>query len=65
MYHPHHKLIKSLGGTTALGRTLGFTPQRVDRWRRKGIPVKFWGKIAKLCAERGIRVPKDILAFFA
>ena len=64
MTHNHHTLIKALGGTTALGRVFGFTPQRVDRWRSQGIPVKYWPTINKLCIERGLRVPKDIKGFF-
>ncbi len=63
MHHPHAKLIKKLGGTTALGRLFGFTPQRVDRWRRIGIAIRFWPRIAKLCKERRIRVPRDIAEF--
>jgi hypothetical protein len=64
--HRHASTIKALGGSTALGRTLGgFTAQRVDRWRTHGIPVKFWPRIAKLCAERKLRVPVDIKRFLA
>ena len=63
--HKHEKTIKALGGTTSLGRVMGDTPQCVDRWRRIGIPVKHWPKIARICKDREIRVPRDIKDFLS
>jgi len=63
--HKHEKLIIALGGVTALGKVMGTkSPQVVDRWRRKGIPVKYWPTIVRLCNEREIKVPKEIQDFF-
>ncbi|MDR1662519.1 MAG: helix-turn-helix domain-containing protein [Azoarcus sp.] len=32
--------IKSLGGTSKLAKLLGYTPQRVSNWKRRGIPAQ-------------------------
>ena len=37
--------------------------QVVNQWRSRGIPVKYWPTIARLCKERKIKVPKDIREF--
>lgn len=64
--HRHATTIKALGGSTALSKIFRTkSVQVVDRWRSCGIPVKNWPKIAKLCAERKIRVPAEIKAFLA
>ena len=64
--HRHASTVKALGGTTALGKVMGTkTAQVVDRWRRVGIPVKHWPKIAKMCADRKVRIPQDIKDFLA
>ena len=60
MYHRHATTVKALGGSTALGREFGYTAQRVDRWRRIGIPLRLWPRIAMICTERKVRVPADI-----
>ena len=65
MAHNHDKLVRLLGGQTALGKVLGATPQAVDRWRKCGVPIKHWPKIAKICKERKIRIPVEIRDFLA
>jgi len=56
----HDKLIKTLGGSTALGRVFNEPPSVVNHWRKNGVPLKHWPRIARLCREREIAVPKEI-----
>ena len=62
--HQHAKLIKALGGSTALAKIIETnSTQVVNQWRSRGIPVKYWPTIARLCDEREIRIPRDIKEF--
>lgn len=44
-------LIDSLGGTAAVARLVGVTPQAVSQWRANGIP-RAWVKYLELVSER-------------
>lgn len=59
--HPHGRLIKALGGSTAIGKILKSSPQAVNQWRTKGVPWKFRAKVKALCEEREIRIPKGFI----
>ncbi|HEY1058369.1 MAG TPA: YdaS family helix-turn-helix protein [Limnobacter sp.] len=41
-------VIKQLGGTTAVGRMFGLSPQNVNGWRERGFPDKYVRKISEL-----------------
>lgn len=34
------RAIKAAGGLGALAKTIGVSPQAVDKWRRKGVPAE-------------------------
>tara|TARA_R110000803_G_scaffold164245_1_gene227968 strand:+ start:740 stop:928 length:189 start_codon:yes stop_codon:yes gene_type:complete len=59
MAHPHERLVKALGGSTAVSRIFKTSPQAVNQWRTKGVPWKYRARVRLLCEEREIRIPKD------
>jgi hypothetical protein len=54
----HKALIVELGGPSNLARSLGIyraIPTTVH-WPTRGIPSRYWHRIAELAAERGINI---------
>jgi len=56
-----NQIIDALGGTKALAEALGVSANVVGNWRLpdRGIPWKRRHAIARLAAERGVRLPDD------
>ena len=59
--HEHEKIVKKLGGGTAVARAFGTSPQNVNYWQTAGIPWKYRNMVARMCEDRKIRLPKDFL----
>lgn len=36
--HEHAAVIDKMGGSTAVARLFGYTPQRVNNWKYRGVP---------------------------
>ena len=52
----HHEVIRALGGPVKLARELGIerpVPTTLH-WHRRGIPPRYWHRIAALLAAGGI-----------
>jgi len=53
-------LIFALGGTTALARVLGISPQAVSNWSRRGaIPVRRHYQVARLARALGLHIDPE------
>ena len=44
----HGRFLNDLGGKTALATVLGLRAETVKSWYKRGIPAKFWHRIAAL-----------------
>lgn len=56
---PTPDLIDQLGGPVALAGELSTSPNAVYNWKRRGIPWRKRHVIARLAAERGVKLPDD------
>ena len=55
-------LINQLGGSTAIGRKLGTTPQVVNNWRLYGFVPHCWHTpLLKIATEAGVDATRDEL----
>ncbi len=48
------EIIDALGGNAEVARALGEKTSNVWRWRERGIPARFWHRMASLAAEKGV-----------
>ena len=49
-----NEVIKGLGGTCAVAKIIGVSPQAVSNWKARGkLPPQWHLKIYKLCREKG------------
>lgn len=46
-------IIDALGGNAAVAAALGERTSNVWRWRQRGIPARYWHRIAELAREQG------------
>ncbi|NQX93444.1 MAG: helix-turn-helix domain-containing protein [Erythrobacter sp.] len=51
------QLIDELGGNTVLAKELNCTPNAVSNWRTRGIPWKLRPVIARMAAEKALKLP--------
>lgn len=54
----HREVIEALGGPSKLARSLGIhraTPTTL-KWGRRGIPCRYWHRIADLARKSGLKV---------
>lgn len=47
-------IIDSLGGNAAVGRALGEKPSTVWRWRERGVPARYWHRLAEMAQQQGV-----------
>lgn len=45
-----NKAIEAAGGTSALAKDIGASPQQVSNWRTRGVPVEFCPSIERATA---------------
>jgi len=57
----HAEAIDRMGGQTNLARALGLKPALLTHWKRRGIPTKYWLKIAKTDLARENGITADLL----
>lgn len=56
-------IIEACGGTAAVAKATGATPNTVTYWRRRSsIPAGHWQALAQLAKERGAAVTLETLA---
>jgi hypothetical protein len=51
--HPS-QIIDALGGNAELAKSLGEKTSNVWRWRERGIPARFWHRVAELAQQKGV-----------
>jgi hypothetical protein len=44
----HGAILNKIGGRTCLANVLGLKPETVKSWYKRGIPAKYWHRIAAL-----------------
>ena len=44
----HGAILNKVGGRSTLAETLGLKPETVKSWYKRGIPARYWHRIAAL-----------------
>lgn len=58
--HSAADVIETLGGLTKVARLFGVSPQRVNNWRKNGLPPNTRDAFTALLTLRGLTVPGHV-----
>ena len=61
MMHYHSSIIDALGGTAITAAACGVPSQYVSKWRRRGVPSKYFTPLVALAKERAVALSYEDL----